>query len=226
MAKSKVIEINTFKEVLEHLEEGAHLFLDVDNTLIQPIHDFGSIPWEADLNKRFLALGLSEEEACRRSCAIWRAIQKVSAAKPVEEETQALLLALKKQGYPLIAITARSSDMIPTTERQLASLEIPIDHIIHCGDTPKVEYLLSHLGSNKPKVVFVDDSRGHLDLAAEILPGHHIPFVGLRYGYLDHHVKNYAPDPFSHLLHQAFTHPEAVEAILEGLTDLFKEKSQ
>lgn len=221
---SKVIEINTFKEVLEHMEEGAHLFLDVDNTLIQPLHDFGSIPWEANLTKRFLALGLSTEEATRRSCAIWRAIQKVSEAKHVEEETQSLLHALKKQGYPLIAITARSTDMIPTTERQLAALELPMDFIIHCGDTPKVEYLLSHLGSNKPKVVFVDDTRGHLDLAAEVLPGHNIPFVGLRYGFLDHHVKNYAPDPFSHLLHQAFTHPEAVEAILEGLTDLFKEK--
>ena len=116
--------------------------------------------------------------------------------------------------------------MIPTTEGSCVA-ENSNEIISFTAAIPlKQSDLLSHLGSNKPKVVFVDDSRGHLDLAAEILPGHHIPFVGLRYGYLDHHVKNYAPDPFSHLLHQAFTHPEAVEAILEGLTDLFKEKSQ
>lgn len=219
---AKVVEIQTFKEVLDHLEEGTHLFLDVDNTLLQPLYDFGSIPWEGNLYKRFLALGLTPEEASRRSCAIWRAIQKVSEVKPVEEDTHILLQDLKNKGFPLIAITARSPDMVSTTGRQLAALNIPIDTILHCGNTPKVEWILTHLGGVKPaKVVLVDDMRAHLDLAAEMLPGHNIPFLGLRYGFLDHHVMNYAPDPFSHLLHQAFTHPEAVEALLEGLTDLF-----
>ncbi len=219
---SKVVEIQKFNEVLDHLDEGTHLFLDVDNTLLQPLHDFGSIPWEANLYKRFLALGLTPEEASRRSCAIWRAIQKVSEVKPVEEETHTLLHRLKEKGYPLVAITARSPDMVATTERQLAALNIPITTALHCGNTPKVEWILTHLGGMRPKkVVLVDDVRGHLELAAEVLPVQGIPFVGLRYGFLDHHVMNYAPDPFSHLLHQAFTHPEAVEAILEGLTDLF-----
>ena len=218
---SKVIEIKLFEEVLEHLEEGTHLFLDVDNTLIQSLHDFGSIPWEETLRERFKALGLSEEESERRSCAIWRAIQKVSEVKVVEEGTLALLHDLQEKGYTLVGLTARSPDMIATTKRQLASLKVPVEQVIHCGNVPKVEKILTHLGSSKPKIILVDDTRYHLDLAAETLPAHSVPFVGLRYGYLDDHVTNYEPDPYSHLLHQAFTHPEAVKALLEGLTDLF-----
>lgn len=227
----KIIEIDSIEKVLEHLDPDTHLFWDIDNTLLMPTHDFGSEHWENTLSRHFIEEGVEEQKAIQRASHLWRAIQSVSEIKLVEPNTANIFLQAQKKGHPHFAITARSSDFHEVTLKQLQSLGIHFpggkhlynlpeqahyfQGVFFCGDILKGEVLQAYIDVHRcRRIVMVDDNRRHLEKAVEILP---IPFIGLRYGYLDTHRKNYTPDPISKLLFKAFNHPLACKYLKRGL---------
>ncbi len=211
-----IIEIKQLSEVLRFLTKRTHLFFDLDNTLIEPIHDFGSVQWEKSLNAQFCKRGIPVNEATIYSSMVWRAVNTVNSVKLVEEESIALLKLIHPDHFIGIA-TARSPEVHGTTLRQLQEVGLLFLHdnnypLLHCGELSKAEKLTCYLKEIKTSpelLILVDDTKEHLELAAEEFSQAGIPFIGLRYGYLDQKVEAYKPDTFASLFNQIVTHPDA-----------------
>lgn len=227
----QVSEIQSIKDVLHHLDSDTHLFLDVDNTLLAPTRDFGSEHWEHFVAHHFMEKGIPEAEAFNRSSDIWKAIQTVIEIDFAEPHTAEVIEHVRAMGCPVFAITARSYEFFKVTHRQLGFLGIEFSEsqeeymlanpavfskgVFFCGGYNKGQVIKSYVDVHQcKKIVMVDDNVGHLRNALEALE---IPFVGLRYGYLDKRKKNYVPDEVSRLLCQVFIHPEAAKFLKRGL---------
>lgn len=225
----KIQEIHSMSEVLRFLEEGTALFFDLDYTILRPVFEFGSDGWESYLAAELKKSGVPERVAVQRACELWKAVQAVSEIDWVEKETAAVIRKARERKVPIFAITARSFDMKPVTEAQLASLGMRFDAehpyrregvfadgVFYCGDLAKggvlKEFTALHPCS---KIVLVDDTAAHLHIAADTLE---IPFVGLRYGKLDAHRKQYAPDIGTEIFGKILRHPLALQFLKNGLS--------
>jgi len=205
-----IIEIHSILEVLPFLDADTHLFLDLDNTLLTSVLEFGSERWEKYLIQHFVQEGISEKEAIERACEIWKAVQAVSPIQLVETEAVKLL-----SHNPVFAITARDVGFRSVTEEQLASLNLQFKDVFYCGFTPKGDVLQSYIERHNPKrIVMVDDYPSHLEYAEKKLT---VPFVGLRYGHLDERKANYKPCEVTKLLGKLVIHPEASQFLRKGI---------
>lgn len=225
-----ILEIGSIGEVLPHLDEKTHLFLDVDNTLFTSISEFGSEPWERFMIQHFIREGVPEKEAANRASKIWKAVQIVSEIQFVEPMTQKVVQEMQKLNIPIFAITARDPEFQAVTEAQLASLGLKFSEckspfnlegahyangVFYCSDVPKGKVLkwYSEL-QPRSRIVMVDDYRSHLETAVELLD---IPFTGLRYGFLDSRKSNYSPCEATKLLGKVFTHRDASRFLRIGI---------
>ncbi|MBF8263083.1 MAG: putative rane protein [Parachlamydiales bacterium] len=233
-----IYEIKTILELIPHLDDDCWLFLDLDNTIIESVNEFGSDAWEKSLIQQHLAMGVSEEIAHQRSSLIWSAMQTVSPVRLVQQEIRELFDFIHKKNIPYKFLTARSKAIINTTERQLDFIGIhqsfsePEDllfeenkcvvckgKVIYCSDTSKGSVLQQFFkikGIIPNKVIFVDDCISHLLNAQSVLESIN-SFVGLRYGYLDEKMKSYQPDTITEIINQVFLNVEAAELMLKGL---------
>ncbi len=225
----KIREIHSMGEVLGFLEEGTALFFDLDYTILRPVFEFGSDGWESYLAAELKRSGVPEGTAVKRACELWKAVQAVSEIDWVEKETAEVISKARERNVPIFAITARSFDMKPVTQTQLSFLGIQFDTkhsyeragvfaegVFYCGDLAKggvlKEFTALHPCS---KIVLVDDTAAHLHIAADTLE---IPFVGLRYGRLDAHRKQYAPDIGTEIFGKILRHPLALQFLKNGLS--------
>jgi hypothetical protein len=215
---TKILEIHSIQEVLPFLDDKTHLFLDLDNTVLTSVSEFGSERWERFLINHFMQMGMTKKEATDRGCQLWKAVQTVSDIQFVEEETASFIKQIK---HPIYAITARDFSFRAVTEKQLDSLDILFSDctapftlnepdyargVFYCGYTPKGK-VLKWYADHHPgcRIILVDDYRSHLETAAEHLD----TFLGLRYGFMDQRKDNYQPCEATKLLGKVFSHPEA-----------------
>ncbi len=226
----QIVDIHSIEEVPRFLEDETHIFLDIDNTLMTTISEFGSEPWERFMIEHFILEGVGEKEAIARASGLWKAIQTVSEIQLVEPKTLEIFRALQKRGKPIFAITARDPEFLSVTEEQLAHLgfsfsqcnaPFPLEPaayhngVFYCGFVPKGTVLKWYATlSRAPHLLLVDDYKVHLDKAAQILD---TPFTGLRYGYLDARKSNYTPCEITKLLGKVFTHPQASHFLRYGM---------
>lgn len=213
-----MIEIHSVKEILPYLDENTDLFLDLDNTILTSVSDFGGDAWERFLINHFVESGMEENVAVERASLFWRAVQTVSEIELVEEEIGPLIKGLKT---PCFVITARSLTFRNVTEEQINSLNLKFSDckvpfslgepdfvrgVFYCGDTPKWKVLKWYADRHPGRrLVFVDDLRDHVERAAENLEA----IVALRYGYLDKRKENYVPCEATKLLGKVIAHPHA-----------------
>lgn len=215
---AKIVEIRSIREILPFLDENTHLFLDLDNTILTSVSEFGGDPWERFMVEHFIQNGMEKKEAAERASHFWKAIQTVSEIQFVEKDTGPLIKQLKK---PFFSITARDFSFRSVTEKQLDYLNIQLcdctapfslnepDYargVFYCGASPKGK-VLKWYADHYPKcrIVLVDDYRNHLEVATQYLDS----FLGLRYGFLDERKAKYNPCEITKLLGKALTHPQA-----------------
>ncbi len=232
-----ICEIRAIDEVIAHLDVDAFVFFDLDNTLIESIHPLGSDSWERHLIQQYLEMGFPKEKSFSRASLLWSAIQVVSAVRFVEERIVHLLTLLDQRSIVYEILTARSADLIQTTEKQLKSLGIdwpgaPTEYIsmsnnqravrkgkiIYCSEHSKGEVLENYFrarSSFPKKVVLIDDRIEHLIRAEEVL-GPRCTFIGMRYGFLDQRHEDYEPDAAARLINEVFLNPEANRFLLQA----------
>ncbi len=228
MAK-KVFEIQSIQEVLPFLQVDTHLFLDLDNTLLTSCSEFGSERWERFMIQHFIQEGVPEEQAIARASHLWKAVQTVSPIQFVEKSTESTTRHLQTKTSACFVITARDYSFRAVTEEQINYLNLqfsqckplPIEPakyangIFYCGDVPKGVVLKAYAEHHQCKhIVMVDDYRSHVEMAAEII---HIPFTGLRYGFLDERKAKYTPCEITKLLGKIFNHKEACRFLRNGI---------
>jgi hypothetical protein len=216
LLNATILEIATIQDVVQHVEEGTLVVFDIDNTLLECSQSLGSDQWFCSQLQALKEQGWKHQQALDHVLAIWTDIQHRTALRPVEAHTAKVVNSLQQAGYPLIALTTRSSNVAEATKKNLYASGIDLRQtaplketatLIHDGEeTLYQEGILftnnGHKGKalwaflqraqiNPRKIVFINDKHSHLLPVEEISQLYGIEFVGLRYGGADARVKNF-----------------------------------
>lgn len=202
---AQIVEIKSFKEIECYTRPDTLLILDLDNTIYEPVQEYGNDQW---FRRRTSEIGLEP------TLLEWMAVQNITNVRTVEEKTSEYIDELQAK-YQTMGLTTRGLGLCVTTLDQLRRLSIDLSKT---APTKEEVYVYNHrgvlfrggvlftAGSHKGKafqkfmeavqfrpkhVVFVNDKQDHLEQLLETLDEEQIPNIGLRYGGLDERVLNY-----------------------------------
>jgi len=213
----KIIDIQHINEINQYTDSSTNtlVIFDIDNTILEPTSAEGGDQWFYAAINHFKKQGLSYQEAYDKVMPIYTKLSKKNGVKLVEKEVVSIIHRLQKHKFLVIALTSRSQPIKETTINQLTSLNINLSNkqfdnknfsfnlkipasfksgILFCGDNDKGEILTKFLEqtSSKPNlIIFIDDKKQYLTSVKVALNKNNIPFIGLRYGYLDNKVNNF-----------------------------------
>lgn len=213
----EIFEVNSIYKLRDFIDESDSLIIfDIDNTLMETEQTLGSDQWFYFRMNQLLEEGFAQKEALNRALREWISIQNISNVKVVEEGTSEFVEELQKQNYNIIGLTTRGLEMSFTTIVQLQSLNINLKHsapfkedlffkngnrgifyhegILFTMASSKGEALykfLTLIEKIPSKIIFINDKKQHLEDVERMCIAKNIPFIGLRYNYLDHKIENF-----------------------------------
>lgn len=216
---AEIVEVKQMHEIKSHLKPDTLVIFDIDNCLIEPKQLLGSDQWGYHQIAKYQKEGLTKEEAFKKVNFEFTAIHNITEVKPVETTTPDLIRTLQKKNYTLMALTGRAPDMAAITIKQLNDADYDLTpttlskNEISFKNGEKEVLLkkgilftaLSHKGTAlftlfsklnyKPKrILFIDDKLSYVTLVENSCNEHKVPYVGLRYGYLDDKINNFRSD--------------------------------
>ena len=215
--EAEIIEINKIDECMEYVKPEMLIVFDIDNTLMEAAQTLGSDQWFGHRIDEYKDRGFSKEEALQITRVEWVSIQYKTKVKAVEPTTAQLIHKLQKNGWKVIGLTNRGLYLATRTIEQLQSIGINLftsdfaheisfddeygimyrDGIVFSAGTAKGAVLFEFLEKaqyHPKKILFVDDRKCHLQNVETACNQRQIPFLGLRYGFLDEKVKRMRPD--------------------------------
>ncbi|MEN9343312.1 MAG: hypothetical protein RLZZ453_99 [Chlamydiota bacterium] len=213
---AEIIEMQDISHMLAHANQKTLFIFDLDNTLVETEQVLGSDQWVYYMLNRYLKEGHSEKSAIDKLMPEWIEIQKHSNLTFVDPVVPHLLETLKKKQIAYIGITKRDPKVSERTLDQLKQLGIsfhPKERLEngHCfGESYNITYkegilflapdadkgsalkaYFKQMPAKPDSIVAIDDKLSNvksLEAAAKELG---IRFIGIRYGALDHKVKNF-----------------------------------
>ncbi|MBN2267324.1 MAG: DUF2608 domain-containing protein [Candidatus Babeliaceae bacterium] len=190
-----IIQINEIEEIASYVTPGPEtlVIFDLDNTVIWPEEPEARDEWFAGQLSAYKKVGLTPDEAIKRFLPTHLKAHATSKIYNVDKDTPWLFTFLKENNVRVIALTARSIAFIGITKKQLKKADIkfspgkngwneyyeidglkkPIFYtngIIFAGGNPKgptLELFLQKLAFKPKELIFVDDSRQHVESVAE-----------------------------------------------------------
>lgn len=211
-----IIEASTFEIVFDYLKEGALLVLDLDNTLIESVYQYGSFQWGNHLVRSALQKGSPMDQALDEVMPLWEYAQQLIEIKPIESSIFQWLNQVNELRTSTIALTGRSPQIAPITLEQLQKHGFCFSnwsHIEKRFQEVKIENVYLEKGvlfvgprNNKGKVlkqflhwqeksfsqiIFLDDQISYLKQVEEIASELNLPYVGIRYSGADQNVQNF-----------------------------------
>jgi len=212
--QSEIIEIDHFEEIYPQIHTDTLIVLDIDNTLIEPCQTLGSDQWFYSQLHHYVLMGFDTTNALEKALSEWMSIQNVTKVKPVEENIPKIIRDLQSRNYRVIALTTRGLELSTRTIEQLKSVGIDLsitaptkedlffmngrgvlfrNGVLFTAATNKATALFKLLHETKvdPKsIIYVNDKRSHFYPVEEFANHHQIPFIGLRYGFLDEKIRS------------------------------------
>ncbi|MGD9592248.1 MAG: DUF2608 domain-containing protein, partial [Candidatus Berkiella sp.] len=203
---SKIHTIQSMQEIEKYIDHRTLVIFDLDHTVFEgKNYGYGHANWYYDEIDRGKAKGKNEKEIIFKIFPHWLVSQKDKSAhvKPVETLTPALIAKLQKKNNIVMSLTARQVPLVDITIKHLVEINIDFssntlpDTIIHGFYAPTLmksgiiftsEYndkgevlkaYLNKLNIHPQKIVFVDDSKRHLQAVTKFYP--HIEVIGLHY---------------------------------------------
>jgi len=214
--QSETIEITNMSEIHRYLKPETLIVFDIDNTLLETAQQLGSDQWFYHQLESYLESGMLLNCALTRVLAEWHSIQFLTKVKIVEEGTDKVIRNLQAEGFKMIGLTTRSLEVSQCTSNQLKTLKIDLtkatiseidqffinsgrgvlfhEGILFTAASHKGNAFfkfLNQIGYTPSHVVFINDKATHIREIEEICEDLEVPFIGLRYGFLDEKVKNY-----------------------------------
>lgn len=238
--RAEIFDIYHMNEIYPHLQPGMLVIFDIDNTLIEPVQELGSNQWFENRMKEYISYGCSKPDALEKALREWTAIQNITLVKLVEPEIAGIVKDLQTLGYTVMGLTTRGLGISTCTLHQLQTVNIdlkttaPTDAEIffmnersvlfrggtlftagtHKGNA--LEKFLKTIDCKPSSILFINDKYSHLLPVEDYCDKFAVPFVGMRYGFLDQKVKNFrkqiAEVQFYHFGH--ILSDEAAERIL------------
>jgi Protein of unknown function (DUF2608) len=213
----EIREIERMDEIKESINLDTLLIYDLDNTVFEPIGNYGSDQWFYYLSKVYQMDGFSIDESEEKALELWNHTQSHIKVKPVESCIPSFIRDQQSKGIKTIAVTARSPATADVTIKQLTSIDVTFqESSIKNGGSLKIDHpglngdvlfhdgvlfvgeknskgealvlLLKNLNYRPENVVFVDDRRRHLEAVEKQLIAKKIPYKGFRYGAADKKV--------------------------------------
>ncbi|MBS0623973.1 MAG: DUF2608 domain-containing protein [Verrucomicrobia bacterium] len=212
-----IIEVMRFEEIERYLEPDTLIILDIDNTLLEPIQELGTDQWFVHRRDWYEQQGYTSGESLEMALAEWEAVQNITKVMAVERSTPGIVTQLQ-QKYIVMGMSTRGLALATRTVYQLkdiginlasASLtaeDVPLLNpqailfrkgILFTSGTHKGRALLKlfeQLHYTAKRIIFVNDKATHLREVEVACEESHIPFIGLRYGFLDEKVKAFRSD--------------------------------
>lgn len=208
---AEIHESFDIRDMLKFTDEETLVVTDLNHVLMETTQVLGSDHWAAYEVKRQMAeTGATKLEVLHKMVPMWHHILMESEFKPVEPTTAGVIRKLQQQGNYVVGLTARYIEMAYPTVKQLQFIGIDLklyslsnlDHEIEGGFSAKyvegvifvglkndkgetLMRLLDQLGHKPKKILFIDDKEKNLHSVSAACEKRGIPFVGLRYGYLD-----------------------------------------
>lgn len=213
----EIREIERMDEIEESINCDTLLIYDLDNTVFEPVGNYGSDQWFYYLFKVYQMDGYSLAESEEKALELWNHTQSHIKVKPVESCIPTFIRDQQSKGIKTIAVTARSPATADVTIKQLTSIDVTFqESSIKNGGSLKIDHpglngdvlfhdgvlfvgeknskgealilLLKNLNYRPQNVVFVDDRRRHLEAVEKQLIAKKIPYKGFRYGAADKKV--------------------------------------
>lgn len=207
---NKIIKSNSISDVLKYADQDTLVAFDLDNTLIEGVHDFSCPAWWDYRISIFQERGQSYDDAVKRLGEVFPQITDINIFHAIEEtETLHVLKMLYDNNIKTMVLTARLFvSQREVTKNHLSQSKIHLCNNLNCdneilfpneagfdngilysGVVPrKGELLLEFLKKINyvpKKIVFVDDSMEHVQNVHDALTGKNIPSICIRYGYAD-----------------------------------------
>ena len=117
-------EIDSMDSVGTSITSNTLLIYDIDNTVFEPVGNYGSDQWFYYLHKVYRMDGYSEEEAEEKALKLWNNTQHSISVRPVENSIPNLIKDQQQRGIKVIAMTARTKEMAAITLKQLESIDV------------------------------------------------------------------------------------------------------
>ncbi|NGX35111.1 MAG: hypothetical protein K1060chlam1_01481 [Candidatus Anoxychlamydiales bacterium] len=209
---SQILEIKNIKEIKKHLNKYELIIFDLDNTVMEPIQQFGSDQWFYHQIKRYEMNGLDKSVALEETLKDWYEIQAITIVKLVEKDIKNILENLQKKKALVMGLTTRDHNFSLAAIKQLDSLKIDLSEtapkkenlyfengalykkgILFAKGMDKgkvLDQFLKKINFTPKSVVFIDDKLKHLNEVDKFCENLKIKFLGFRYGFLDEKVKN------------------------------------
>lgn len=213
---AEIREIRTMAELPAYLDEDTVVLFDLDNTIMETAQTLGSDQWFIYRWHYYENLGHRSSSAFENALAEWTAIQNLTKVRLVEKEIASMIADMQASGQVLMGLTTRGMSMALRTIEQLKTLQVDLSKtapvqeeilfnlergvlfrhgILFTAGTSKGEAFYSFFKDHFPKrVVFIDDKEKYLRDVEKFCDRMQIPFVGLRYSFLDEKVKSFSPE--------------------------------
>ncbi|NGX56649.1 MAG: hypothetical protein K1060chlam5_00892 [Candidatus Anoxychlamydiales bacterium] len=201
---AKIIEIKNIKDIKPYITKDTLVIFDLDNTIMEPIQEYGSDQWFAYQLNKYLKEKLSFEDALQKTLYEWFEIQAITKVKLVENDVKDLISNLQEINHPIMGLTARDYDFALAAIKQLKSLNLNLSKTAPFkknifDDTLFREGILFANGKNKgivlsnffKKIIYIDDKKHHVEEIEIFSKENKVEFIGFRYGYLDEKVKKF-----------------------------------
>jgi FMN phosphatase YigB (HAD superfamily) len=215
-----IIETDRIEDLLQHIDKNTLVVFDLDNTLIEPHQTLGSDQWFVyHFEKTKESLGKENRHALIKAVDDYEAVHRRSDVRLIDPHIHTVFKYIKNQDIKILGLTSRGARLRESTIRQLQSVGLsfdapwndhdyhyPLEKAKHGGNAHggivltagahKGECLLEyldHLDYKPTRVVFIDDRAEHLSKVKSSLESRQIPFMGIRYTYLDDKVKAFDP---------------------------------
>ncbi|MCB1149869.1 MAG: DUF2608 domain-containing protein [Chlamydiia bacterium] len=158
--------------------------------------------------------GKEPHEALEMALSEWMAVQNISKMKLVEPSAAEIVRSLQEAGYTVMGLTTRGLGQSTRTNEQLKTVGIDLSRTapanediffmngrgvlfrggtLFTANTHKGKALFTFLdeaGYKPQRILFINDKRSHILPIEEWADQRGVPFIGLRYGFLDEKVKN------------------------------------
>ncbi len=214
-AQAVIIEADSIHDIRNHIDPETLVIFDIDNTLMEPSQTLGSDQWFYHRIGEHKAKGMDQQSALEKSLSEWMSVQSITKVKVVEEGTVELIKRLQDEGYTVMGLTTRGLGLSTRTIFQLESLHINLsvtaptheevffinNHgvlfrggILFTAGTHKGLALAKflHLIEKAPEnIVFINDKWSNIREVEVICEKYQVPFIGLRYSYVDEKVANF-----------------------------------
>ena len=215
LVQAEIIEIPHMNELHKHLQSNMLVIFDIDNTLIEPTQELGTYQWFQHRIKDYRSYGFDKEAALEKALREWTAIQSITKVKIVEAGTAEIIKNLQLLEMPIIGLSSRGLGLSTRTVEQLELVNIDLSEtapsqeeflfmnergvlfrkgILFTAGTNKgmaLKKFLDYTNCRPSSILFINDELFPLKSVESMCNQENIPFVGLRYSYLDEKVKNF-----------------------------------